>query len=88
MDYERLIPTISNTEYLSLITFRVALLLLRVLRAPYFEGANITKFLECFKDLYINYRIKETNRTKRLLYYYKIAISQFIKSMLKYNKRD
>jgi hypothetical protein len=80
--------TISNTEYLGFITFRVALLLLGVLRAPYFKGANITKFLERFEDLYIDHRIKEANRTKRLPYYYKIAISQFIKSMLKYDKRD
>jgi hypothetical protein len=88
MDYEGLTLIISNTEYLGLITFRAALLLLRVLGAPYFEGANITKFLERFEDLYIDYRIKEADRTKRLLCYYKTAISQFIKSMLKYDKRD
>jgi len=88
MDYEGLTLTISNTEYLGLVTFRAALLLLGVLRAPYFEGANITKFLERFKDFYVDYRIKEADRTKRLLHYYEIAISQFIKSMLKYDKRD
>jgi hypothetical protein len=88
MDYKGLMLTISNTEYLGLVTFRVALLLLRVLRAPYFKEANITKFLERFKNFYIDYRIKEADRTKRLLYYYKIAISQFIKSIPKYDKRD
>jgi hypothetical protein len=81
-------PTISNTEHLGLITFRAALLLLGVLRAPYFEGANITKFLERFKDLYIDHRIKEADRTKRLPCYYETAISQFIKSIPKYDERD
>jgi hypothetical protein len=88
MDYEGLMPTISNTEYLSLITFRAALLLLGVLGAPYFEEANITEFLERFEDLCIDHRIKEANRTKRLLRYCKTAISQFIKSMPKYDERD
>jgi len=88
MDYEGLTLIISNTEYLGLITFRAALLLLGVLGAPYFEGANITEFLERFEDLCVDHRIKEADRTKRLPRYYETAISQFIKSMPKYNERD
>ena len=38
----------------------------RTLGSPIFKGANITKFLERYKDLYSNYRVSTSDRLAQL----------------------
>ena len=55
---------------------------------PYFEGVNISEFIECFEDIYDNYQVRGKNKIKRVPRYYTQVIDQFIKEMKKYQDED
>jgi hypothetical protein len=46
-----------------------------------FEGANVTKFLERYEDLYSNYHVSAKDRLTRLPQYYIQPITETIKSL-------
>ena len=51
------------------------------LRSLMFKGANVTKFLKCYKDLYSDYCVTDEDRLIRLLCYYIQPITKTIKSL-------
>ena len=46
-----------------------------------FEGANVTEFLERYKDLCFNYYVSASNKFVRLPWYYIQLITKTIKSL-------
>lgn len=54
-----------STSYRSL-SFRRLMLLIKILRAPYFKKSNIIEFLDKFNNLYENYRVANKDRVRRL----------------------
>ena len=66
----------------SLILGQVPILYPRVSRALYFDRTNITEFLDRYKDLCNVHRVGEAEKLRSLLYYYKVTIRQFMRSIL------
>jgi len=60
------------------------MLLLGTPDIPYFEGANISEFIEYFEDICDNYQVKNKIKIKRVPRYYTQIINQFIKEIKKY----
>jgi hypothetical protein len=56
--------------------------------SPMFEGANVTEFLERYKDLYSNYRVSTSDRLARLPRYYIQPIAKTIKSLKEWVDKD
>ncbi len=54
----------------------------------YFEGVNISEFIECFKNMCDDYQVKDENKIKRVLRYCMQVIGQFVKGMKKYQDED
>ncbi len=55
---------------------------------PYFEGVNISEFIERFEDIYNNYQVRDENKIKRVPRYYTQVIGQFVKGIKKYQDED
>jgi hypothetical protein len=58
------------------------------LGSPMFEGANVTDFLERYKDLCLDYRVSEEDRLTRLPRYCIQPIAETIKSLKEWKNRD
>src|SRR6266536_3586413 len=54
----------------------------------YFEGANISDFIERFEDICDDYQVRDKNKIKRVPRYYTQVISQFVKGIKKYQDED
>ena len=54
----------------------------------YFEGANISEFIECFEDMCDDYQVRDKNKIKRVPRYYTQIINQFVKEIKKYQNKD
>jgi len=50
-------------------------------RSLMFKGANVTKFLKCYKDFYLDYYVTDKDRLIRLPCYYIQLIAETIKSL-------
>ena len=53
----------------------------RLTRVLFFKGRDATKFLECFDELYKEYRLTKEQKAMKLPRYYKQSISKVIKTM-------
>jgi hypothetical protein len=56
--------------------------------SPIFEGANVTEFLERYKDLYSNYHVSASDRLARLPRYCIQPIAKTIKSLREWVDKD
>jgi hypothetical protein len=56
--------------------------------SPIFEGANVTEFLEWYKDLYSNYHVSASDRLARLPRYCIQPIAKTIKSLKEWKDQD
>jgi hypothetical protein len=61
---------------------------LETLECPYFEGSNITEFLERYKDLCEDARLGDAQKLYYIPQYYTLPIRQYIKSLVLYSDRD
>jgi hypothetical protein len=54
----------------------------------YFKGSNITEFLEKYKDLYKDARLRDAQKLCHIPQYCTLPIEQYIKSLALYSDRD
>ncbi len=54
----------------------------------YFEGANISEFIERFENICDDYQVRDENKIKRVPRYYTQMINQFMKKMKEYQDED
>ena len=54
----------------------------------YFEGINISEFIERFEDICDNYQVRDKIKIKRVPRYYTQVIGQFVKGMKEYQDQD
>ena len=71
------------TNTTKLLLCRTPILLLGVVGMPLFEGANATKYLDRFDNLYKEYYVTNKNKLNKLSCYYSRNISNTIKSFKK-----
>ncbi len=58
------------------------------LGCPYFEGSNIIEFLERYKDLCEDARLRDAQKLRHISQYCTLPIEQYIKSLALYSDRD
>jgi hypothetical protein len=61
---------------------------LGTLECPYFEGSNITEFLERYKDLCEDARLGDAQKLCHIPQYCTLPVEQYIKSLALYSDRD
>ena len=52
------------------------------LKAPYFEGSNITNFVEDYSLIYTDYQVDKQEKFKRLSEYFELFISKYIETLI------
>jgi len=85
------IPKSTPTDSQVNITIQVNLLVIPLPDTPdtpYFEGVNISEFIERFENICDNYQIRDKNKIKRVPRYYTQVIGQFIKEIKRYQDED
>jgi len=58
------------------------------LGCPYFEGSNITEFLERYKDLCEDTRLRDAQKLCCILWYCTLPVGQYIKSLALYSNKN
>ena len=61
---------------------------LGILKTPYFDGQNVTDFLDHFSDLYVDYKLSDKEKIKQFPWYCDMRISQSIKTIQEWQDRD
>jgi len=62
--------------------------LLGTLGSPVFEGANVTKFLERYKDLCSDYKVSDKDKLAQLPWYYIQPVAKTIWSLKEWKTKD
>ena len=57
-------------------------------KTPYFDGRNVTDFLNRFSDLCADYKLLNQEKIKRFSWYCDMKISQSIKSIWEWKDQD
>ena len=76
------------TNTTKLLLCRTPILLLGVVGMPLFEGANATKYLDRFDNLYKEYYVTNKNKLNKLSCYYSRNIGDAIKSFKEQEQKD
>jgi hypothetical protein len=76
------------SQLLIVIVLRARLSFSGQLKAPEFDGIDITRFVKKWDDICENYGIKIIKKTRRISKYMTKVIGEYIRAQEKYEKRD
>ena len=62
-------------------TIKVVLSLSGQPEAPYFDKTNVSKFLEDWSDIYIDCKIRENEKVRRLPKYISDSVNNYMKTL-------